>query len=236
MNSGRGTEFEGALIALFHLLLTRANKVQALKEAFYRQNLPNLSNLMATVVVFMVVIYLQGFKVDIPVQTQGVRGQRSSYPIKLFYTSNIPIILQTALVSNLYFLSQILYKKFPSNLLIGLLGQWREHTMYGGGHYYPVGGICYWISQPHGLTEMMSDPLHTLTYLVFVLSTCALFSVTWIKVLHGCCVVGCGVAFTCLASTVAVAQSSVCLVSCLAASCFSLFNVCVCFFSLSLSL
>mmetsp|Transcript_45745 Transcript_45745/g.115135 ORF Transcript_45745/g.115135 Transcript_45745/m.115135 type:complete len:480 (-) Transcript_45745:73-1512(-) len=182
INSGRGTEFEGAVIALFHLLLTRANKVQALKEAFYRQNLPNLSNLLATVVVFMVVIYLQGFKVDIPVQTQGVRGQRSSYPIKLFYTSNIPIILQTALVSNLYFLSQILYKKFPTNLVIGLLGQWREHTMYGGGHYYPVGGVCYWISQPHGLTEMMSDPLHTLTYLVFVLSTCALFSVTWIKV------------------------------------------------------
>ena len=29
-----------------------------------------------------------------------------SYPIKLFYTSNIPIILQTALVSNLYFFSQ----------------------------------------------------------------------------------------------------------------------------------
>jgi hypothetical protein len=33
--------------------------VAALKEAFYRQNLPNLMNLFATVLVFVVVIYFQ---------------------------------------------------------------------------------------------------------------------------------------------------------------------------------
>lgn len=59
MNTGRGTEFEGAVIALFHLLATRTDKVRALREAFYRQNLPNLMNLMATVFVFAVVIYFQ---------------------------------------------------------------------------------------------------------------------------------------------------------------------------------
>merc|ERR1719316_2562849 len=47
INTGRGTEFEGAIIALFHLLITRNDKVMALKEAFYRQNLPNLTNLLA---------------------------------------------------------------------------------------------------------------------------------------------------------------------------------------------
>merc|ERR1712066_189274 len=36
MNTGRGTEFEGAVIAFFHLLVTRAEKIMALKEAFYR--------------------------------------------------------------------------------------------------------------------------------------------------------------------------------------------------------
>lgn len=54
-----GTEFEGAIIALFHLLATRSDKVRALREAFYRQNLPNLMNLIATVFVFAVVIYFQ---------------------------------------------------------------------------------------------------------------------------------------------------------------------------------
>uniref|UniRef100_A0A673NH91 Protein transport protein Sec61 subunit alpha-like 1 n=1 Tax=Sinocyclocheilus rhinocerous TaxID=307959 RepID=A0A673NH91_9TELE len=59
VNTGRGTEFEGAIIALFHLLATRTDKVRALREAFYRQNLPNLMNLIATVFVFGVVIYFQ---------------------------------------------------------------------------------------------------------------------------------------------------------------------------------
>ena len=59
INTGRGTEFEGAIIALFHLLATRSDKVRALREAFYRQNLPNLMNLFATVLVFAIVIYFQ---------------------------------------------------------------------------------------------------------------------------------------------------------------------------------
>lgn len=54
-----GTEFEGAIIALFHLLATRQDKVRGLREAFYRQNLPNLTNLLATIFVFGVVIYFQ---------------------------------------------------------------------------------------------------------------------------------------------------------------------------------
>jgi protein transport protein SEC61 subunit alpha len=59
ISGARGAEFEGAIIALFHLLVTRPNKVHALKEAFYRPNLPNINNLLATVIVFLVVIYFQ---------------------------------------------------------------------------------------------------------------------------------------------------------------------------------
>jgi protein transport protein SEC61 subunit alpha len=60
VNTGRGPEFEGAIIALVHLLITWPNKQLALREAFYRQNLPNIMNLLATILVFSVVIYLQG--------------------------------------------------------------------------------------------------------------------------------------------------------------------------------
>lgn len=59
MNIFSGTEFEGAIIALFHLLATRTDKVRGLREAFYRQNLPNLMNLLATIFIFGVVIYFQ---------------------------------------------------------------------------------------------------------------------------------------------------------------------------------
>lgn len=124
VNTGRGTEFEGAVIALFHLLATRQDKVRGLREAFYRQNLPNLMNLLSTVFVFAIVIYFQGFRVDLPIKSARYRGQYSSYPIKLFYTSNIPIILQSAFVSNIYFFTQILAKKFRGNFIVSLLGKW----------------------------------------------------------------------------------------------------------------
>jgi protein transport protein SEC61 subunit alpha len=122
INTGRGTEFEGALIAFFHLMITRQNKMKALKEAFYRTNLPNVSNLLATVLIFLIVIFFQGWRVDIPIKYAQHRGQQGKYPIKLFYTSNMPIILQTALVQNLYFLSQLLYNRYSANILVRLLG------------------------------------------------------------------------------------------------------------------
>ena len=68
---------------------------------------------------------LQGFRVDLPVRSKQRRGQQQQYPIKLFYTSNMPIILQSALVSNLYFISQLLYKRYGTYFIVKLLGRWR---------------------------------------------------------------------------------------------------------------
>eukprot|EP00249_Psilotum_nudum_P014722 c24966_g2_i1 orf=360-1799(-) len=182
INSGRGAEFEGAVIALFHLLITRTDKVRALREAFYRQNLPNVTNLLATVLVFLIVVYFQGFHVVLPVRSKNARGQQGSYPIKLFYTSNMPIILQSALVSNLYFISQLLYRKYSSNFLVNLLGKWKESEFSSSGQLIPVGGLVYFISPPSSLTEIISSPFHALFYLTFMLTACALFSKTWIEV------------------------------------------------------
>merc|ERR1712216_818042 len=176
----KGSEFEGAVIALFHLLITRSDKVMALKEAFYRSNAPNLTNVFATLLVFFVVIYFQGFRVDLAVRSNKMRGMSQSYPIKLFYTSNTPVILQTALVSNLYFFSQLLYKRFKSNMLINLLGQWQETDF--SGQSIPVGGLVYYISPPHSFSDIWEDPIHALVYVAFVLISCALFSKTWIEV------------------------------------------------------
>ncbi|NP_001408751.1 protein transport protein Sec61 subunit alpha isoform 2 isoform 5 [Mus musculus] len=176
------TEFEGAVIALFHLLATRTDKVRALREAFYRQNLPNLMNLIATVFVFAVVIYFQGFRVDLPIKSARYRGQYSSYPIKLFYTSNIPIILQSALVSNLYVISQMLSVRFSGNFLVNLLGQWADVSGGGPARSYPVGGLCYYLSPPESMGAIFEDPVHVVVYIIFMLGSCAFFSKTWIEV------------------------------------------------------
>ncbi len=146
INTGRGPEFEGAVIALFHLLITWPNKQLALREAFYRQNLPNIMNLMATLAVFAAVIYLQGFRVEIPVKSSRQRGMRGSFPIRLFYTSNMPIMLQSALSSNIFLVSQMLYSRFSENLLVRLFGVWEPRE--GSAQLFAASGIAYYMSPP----------------------------------------------------------------------------------------
>jgi protein transport protein SEC61 subunit alpha len=179
-NVGKGTEFEGAILAFIHLLFTRSNKLKAITDAFFRANLPNLTNLIATVVIFLIVIYIQGFKIELPVKNQNVRGQQGTYPIKLFYTSNIPIILLSALVANVYFISQLLYKRYPTWLLVKLLGRWSEATESSGS--VPVGGLSYYVSPPRNFGDVISDPFRAVFYITFMLSACALFANTWIQI------------------------------------------------------
>ena len=51
--------YEGGIVALFHLLITKEDKVLALQRAFYRNDmgLPNITNLMSTVFVLLVVVW-----------------------------------------------------------------------------------------------------------------------------------------------------------------------------------
>jgi len=174
--AGLGTEFEGAVVALFHMLITKADKARALHDAFWRERLPNLANLGATLFVFVVVIYFQGFRVELPVAYESNRGQTTTYPIKLFYTSNMPIILQTALVSNLYFFSKLLYRRWSGNFLVQLMGVWEGPE----GREEAVSGLAYYVSPPRRLSDMFT--FHFMVYLAFMLATCALFSKTWIEV------------------------------------------------------
>jgi protein transport protein SEC61 subunit alpha len=162
-------------------LLTWPDKQRALREAFYRQNLPNIMNLLATLVVFAAVIYLQGFRVEIPVKSSRQRGMRGSYPVRLFYTSNMPIMLQSALCSNIFLISQMLYSRFSDNLLVKLLGVW-EPREGGSAQLYASSGIAYYMSPPLNFKEALLDPIHTAVYVAFMLVACALFSKTWIEV------------------------------------------------------
>lgn len=175
-----GTEFHGAVLAFFHLIVTRSDKMRALKEAFFRSHAPNLTNLLSTIVVFAIVIYFQGFRVEIPVKSNKMRGQEGVYPIKLFYTSNMPIMLQSALVSNVYFVSQMLFNRFPENFFIRLIGVWEPYE--GTSQLRASGGFAYYISPPRSFGEALYDPFHFIVYVTFMLSACAFLSKTWIEV------------------------------------------------------
>ncbi|AET38476.1 translocon subunit SEC61 Ecym_2777 [Eremothecium cymbalariae DBVPG len=182
VNFGRGKEFEGAVIALFHLLSVRKDKKRALVEAFYRESLPNMFQVFSTVGVFLFVLYLQGFRYELPIRSTRTRGQIGAYPIKLFYTSNTPIMLQSALTSNIFLTSQLLYQKFPNNPIVRMIGIWGTRPGSQYSQQAALSGLSYYIQPPYSFTEALLDPSKTVIYVAFVLGACAMFSRTWIDV------------------------------------------------------
>jgi protein transport protein SEC61 subunit alpha len=92
----------------------------------------------------------------------------------------MPIMLQSALTSNVFIVSQMLASRFPKNLLVRLLGVWEP--LEDSPQLRAVSGIAYYMSPPHTVKEAILDPIHTAVFIVFMVSACALFSKTWIEV------------------------------------------------------
>ena len=166
---------------MFHLLFTRKNKITALKLALYRQNLPNISNLLSMALIFGSCCFIQGWKINIPVKMMRARGQQTNYPIKFLYTGNMPIVLYSAFISNVYFMSKMLTNSSPHSAFFKLLGDWQPNE---SGQVVPVGGLCYYLSPPTSMLSFIKDPIHAIFYLVFTLTACGYLSKAWLNVSH----------------------------------------------------
>jgi preprotein translocase subunit SecY len=64
---------------------------------------------IATGLVFVLVIYAQAIRVEVPLAFGSVRGFGRRWPLKFFYTSNIPVILAAALLANVQLMARSLY-------------------------------------------------------------------------------------------------------------------------------
>ncbi|MEM2440234.1 MAG: preprotein translocase subunit SecY, partial [Candidatus Bathyarchaeia archaeon] len=109
-----------------------------------RGNFPSLVGLIATIVAFLVIIYMEGIRVELPLSYAGYRGFRGRYPIKLLYVSNLPVIFASALFANIYFFSYILWSQpwGRNNFWINLLGWYKLE----GNRYEPAGGLVYYVT------------------------------------------------------------------------------------------
>ncbi|HLD33120.1 MAG TPA: preprotein translocase subunit SecY [Candidatus Nanoarchaeia archaeon] len=67
-----------------------------------------LAAVISTVAVFLIAVYTQAMKIEIPLSFGRVRGQGIRWPLKFFYTSNIPVILVAALLANVQLGTQLL--------------------------------------------------------------------------------------------------------------------------------
>lgn len=64
--------------------------------------------IVATALVFLLVVYANNIRVEIPLAFGSVRGFGRRWPLKFFYTSNIPVILMAALLANVQLFGRML--------------------------------------------------------------------------------------------------------------------------------
>ncbi|MGD6851398.1 MAG: preprotein translocase subunit SecY [Candidatus Bathyarchaeia archaeon] len=148
---------------------------------------PSVIGLVATIAVFLIVIYLQGVRVELPMSYAGYKGFRSRYPIKLLYVSNLPVIFASALFANVYFFTQLLWSQLGrpppgTNLFFQIIGDYNQTVSNGQVNVQPVGGIAYLVTAPHSIQNVIAEPLRAAAYLGIIVAFCAVFSLIWLEV------------------------------------------------------
>jgi preprotein translocase subunit SecY len=134
--------------------------------------------LLGTILVFVIVVFVQDIQVEIPMAFSMPFGKFGSrrWPLKFLYTSNIPVILVAAVIANLQVLGKVLYARG-----ISLLGTFNDQ-----GTANP-GGLMYYLSAPSNEVGIMIVTIvGSMVALAFVVLAIKVFKKSAIKL----CILG----------------------------------------------
>ena len=166
----------GSLIAYFQAIFQGQDP---LNSFVYRSNpnAPTMLGLVATILIFVLVVFLENLKINIPISYAKFRGFGGNYPIKFLYISNIPVILVSSLFMDVYFVAQIIWSRFNidgSNVWLNWLGVFKDNQ--------PVSGLSMYLTSPRNLTQFLDNPFRALVYICLMVGACAIFAMVWLEV------------------------------------------------------
>ena len=159
----------GAIPALFQALAAGDPTTAGIK----------LAALLSTILVFVIVVYVQAMKVEIPLSFGRIRGHGIRWPLSFMYTSNIPVILTAALLANMQLWGSLL-----QNWGHPWLGVFSETTGQ------PIRGFVFWLQgsdiirsviEQHTLFIGYTQYMQALVYLLFMMIGALIFSVFWVQ-------------------------------------------------------
>jgi len=132
--------------------------------------------LAVTAIIFLVVVWAQSLKVEVPLSFDRLRGYGIRWPLSFFYASVIPVILTAALAANL-------------QLFAGLLENWLGSPTFLGTFINgrPVSGLVFWISPVNILEASITGSLRAIfivkaiTHILFYVVFSTIFAIFWVK-------------------------------------------------------
>ena len=140
-----------------------------------------LATILATAVIFLIIVWAQSLKIEIPLSYDRLRGYNIKWPLAFFYTSNIPVILTGAFVANL-------------QLFGGLFQNWLGHATWMGNFVggQPVCdatgcGLAFWLGNTNLLGEIITGSfrsiylLQSISHILVYIGFAVLFAIFWVK-------------------------------------------------------
>jgi preprotein translocase subunit SecY len=97
---------------------------------------------ITTIVIFLVIVYVESTRIEIPIAHTQVRGARARFPVKLIYASVLPMILVRVLQANIQMVGL-----FLNNLGITIFGEFQGQT--------PINGLMWFIAPINHPTDWM---------------------------------------------------------------------------------
>ena len=130
--------------------------------------------ILATILVFLLAVYAQSMKVEIPLSFGKVRGYGIRWPLKFLYTSNIPVILIAALMANIQLWASLLERT----------GRPFLGTFTNG---IPTSGLDTWFFPPDIIRNLLTgaftriDLYHATVYALIMIIGAIVFSIFWVQ-------------------------------------------------------
>ncbi|MEM1537252.1 MAG: preprotein translocase subunit SecY [Candidatus Nezhaarchaeales archaeon] len=172
-----GEEPLGAIPAFISALMQGKGMLNAFSRSEHA--LPDMVGFITTVAVLFMVAYFEGMRIEVPISYAKYGGVRARIPLNFLYVSNIPIILTSALTANLFYLTQILWSRYPDNFLVNLLGSFT--VTEARSRLVPTGGLIYYLTPPRGIVSLYTRPLQVLIYSLILCGLCVFFAIAWVE-------------------------------------------------------
>jgi len=168
--------------------------IQSVMNQFPIELLSAAGAIIVTFIIFMVIVWAQSLKVEIPLSFGRIRGYGVKWPLSFFYTSVIPVILTAALIANIQLFGGII-DNAAAPCLAGVAEQCvgsakiaSYFTFLGRfieGH--AISGLAFWVSSTNLLELVIRGGflpiylLQGLTHILFFMFFSTLFAVFWVK-------------------------------------------------------
>ena len=134
---------------------------------------------VTTIAIFLIIVYVESTRIEIPLAHAQVRGARARFPVKLIYASVLPMILVRVLQANIQMLGM-----FLSNIGITVLGKFTSQRPDGGIMFFlaPINGPQDWMWWMTDLGHPAWEVILRLSVdITFVVVGGAIFALFWIK-------------------------------------------------------